>query len=78
MPSYKFRDTYISQSLPGHCLRLMVVNHAYQLLYLEQPEIHWHPPAQYAMAKCWRCRKQGARLVVETHSYLCCRCAARG
>lgn len=42
-----------------------------QLVYIEQPEIHLHPRAQYAMAEVLvDAAKEGKRLVVETHSNL--------
>jgi predicted ATPase len=59
----------ISQTLP-----VLVALHAAnskQLIYLEQPEIHLHPRAQYIMADVLAdAVLQGKRLVVETHSSL--------
>jgi predicted ATPase len=59
----------ISQTLP-----VLVALHAAnreQLIYLEQPEIHLHPHAQYMMAEVLAdSALQGKRLVVETHSSL--------
>ena len=59
----------ISQVLP-----VLVALHAAnskQLIYLEQPEIHLHPRAQYIMAEVLAdAALQGKRLVVETHSSL--------
>jgi predicted ATPase len=59
----------ISQTLP-----VLVALHAAnsgQLIYLEQPEIHLHPRAQYIMAEVLAdAALQGKRLVVETHSSL--------
>jgi predicted ATPase len=59
----------ISQTLP-----VLVALHAAnskQLIYLEQPEIHLHPRAQYIMAEVLAgAVLQGKRLVVETHSSL--------
>lgn len=59
----------VSQALP-----VIVALHAAdegQLIYLEQPEIHLHPRAQYAMAEVLAdAALQGKRLVVETHSSL--------
>ena len=59
----------ISQTLP-----VLVALHAAnseQLIYLEQPEIHLHPRAQYIMAEVLAdAALQGKRLVVETHSAL--------
>lgn len=40
-----------------------------QLVYIEQPEIHLHPRAQYTMAEVLAdAAKEGKRLVIETHS----------
>ena len=59
----------ISQTLP-----VLVALHAAnsgQLIYLEQPEIHLHPRAQYIMAEVLAdAALQRKRLVVETHSSL--------
>jgi len=59
----------VSQTLP-----VIVAIHAAkpgQLVYIEQPEIHLHPRAQYAMAEVLAdAALQGKRLVVETHSSL--------
>ena len=59
----------VSQTLP-----LLVAIHAAnpgQLLYLEQPEIHLHPGAQFAMAQVLAdAARRGVRMVVETHSTL--------
>jgi AAA15 family ATPase/GTPase len=59
----------VSQTLP-----VLVALHAAnngQLIYLEQPEIHLHPRAQYIMAEVLAdAALQGKRLVVETHSSL--------
>jgi predicted ATPase len=59
----------VSQTLP-----LLVAIHAAkpgQLLYLEQPEIHLHPGAQFAMAQVLAdAAMRGIRMVVETHSSL--------
>ena len=42
-----------------------------QLVYLEQPEIHLHPRAQFVMAEVLaNAAKRGVRVVVETHSSL--------
>ena len=42
-----------------------------QLVYVEQPELHLHPRAQYALARIMAdTAKRGVRLVVETHSAL--------
>ncbi len=59
----------VSQTLP-----VVVALHAAQLgqlIYLEQPEIHLHPRAQFAMAEVLAdAAMQGTRLIVETHSSL--------
>jgi hypothetical protein len=59
----------ISQTLP-----VIVALHAAspdQLIYVEQPELHLHPRAQSAMAEVLAdAAKEGARMVVETHSSL--------
>jgi AAA domain, putative AbiEii toxin, Type IV TA system len=59
----------ISQTLP-----VIVALHAAspdQLIYVEQPELHMHPRAQSAMAEVLAdAAKEGARMVVETHSSL--------
>ncbi len=42
-----------------------------QLVYIDQPELHLHPRAQYALAKILaEAAKRGVKLVVETHSAL--------
>jgi predicted ATPase len=57
----------VSQTLP-----VLVALHAAEpqhLVYLEQPEIHLHPRAQYRLAQVLaRAVKRGVRAVVETHS----------
>jgi predicted ATP-binding protein involved in virulence len=59
----------VSQALP-----VVVALHAAnpgQLVYIEQPEIHLHPRAQFTMAEVLAdAAKEGKRLVVETHSSL--------
>lgn len=59
----------VSQALP-----VVVALHTAepgQLVYIEQPEIHLHPRAQYAMAEVLAdAAKAGKRLVIETHSAL--------
>ena len=59
----------VSQALP-----VVVALHTAepgQLVYIEQPEIHLHPRAQYAMAEVLaNAAKEGKRLVIETHSSL--------
>ncbi len=45
--------------------------HSRTILYIEQPEIHLHPRAQYAMAEVLAdAAKQEKRLIIETHSSL--------
>ncbi len=42
-----------------------------QLVYLEQPEIHLHPSAQYALARILlEAAARGSRVIIETHSSL--------
>ena len=49
----------------------LLVAESGQLVYLEQPELHLHPRAQYELAKILTdAAKRGVRLVVETHSSL--------
>lgn len=59
----------VSQVLP-----VVVAIHAAkqgQLVYIEQPEIHLHPRAQFTMAEVLAdAAKEGKRLVIETHSNL--------
>lgn len=59
----------VSQTLP-----ILVALHAAepgQLVYLEQPEIHLHPRAQFAMAHVLAdAAGRGVRVVAETHSSL--------
>ena len=59
----------VSQVLP--VLVALLIAEPEQLVYLEQPELHLHPKAQYALAKILaETAKRGVRLVVETHSAL--------
>ena len=59
----------VSQVLP--VLVALLVAKKGQLVYLEQPELHLHPRAQYALAKILaETAKRGVKLVVETHSAL--------
>jgi predicted ATPase len=59
----------VSQVLP--VLVSLLVAKPGQLVYLEQPELHLHPRAQYALAKILaEAAKRGVKLVVETHSAL--------
>jgi len=57
----------VSQTLP-----VIVALHAArqnQLVYVEQPEIHLHPRAQFELAKVLAsAAKRGVRLIIETHS----------
>ncbi len=57
----------VSQTLP-----VLVALHAArpgQLVYIEQPETHLHPQAQFALAQILAAAaKRGVRVVVETHS----------
>ena len=57
----------VSQALPV-VVALHTANPG-QLVYIEQPEIHLHPRAQYALAEVLAdATKEGKRLVIETHS----------
>ena len=59
----------VSQVLP--VLVALLVAESGQLVYLEQPELHLHPRAQYALAKILaETAKRGVKLVIETHSAL--------
>jgi len=59
----------VSQTLP--VLVALHVAQPGQLVYIEQPEIHLHPKAQYKLAKpLVDAAKRGVRLVIETHSSL--------
>ena len=59
----------VSQVLP--VLVALLVAKKGQLVYLEQPELHLHPRAQYKLAKILaETAKRGVKLVVETHSAL--------
>ena len=59
----------VSQVLPVFVA--LLVAEPGQLVYLEQPELHLHPRAQYALAKFLaETAKRGVKLVVETHSAL--------
>ena len=59
----------VSQVLP--VLVALLVAEPGQLVYIEQPELHLHPRAQYALAKILAdTAKRGVKLVVETHSAL--------
>ena len=59
----------VSQVLP--VLVALLIAEPGRLVYLEQPELHLHPRAQYALAKILAASaKRGVKLVVETHSAL--------
>ena len=59
----------VSQVLP--VLVALLIAEPGRLVYLEQPELHLHPRAQYALAKILaESAKRGVKLVVETHSAL--------
>ncbi len=74
---YKPKDTVniadvgfgVSQSLP--LIVALSAARPGQLLYVEQPEIHLHPRAQWNLASILaKAVKRGVRVVVETHSNL--------
>lgn len=59
----------VSQILPP----LVALTHAHpkQLVYIEQPELHLHPRAQWRLARLLaQASNRGVRLVIETHSSL--------
>ena len=57
----------VSQVLP--VLVALLIAEPAQLVYLEQPELHLHPRAQYGLARILvETAKRGVKLVVETHS----------
>jgi hypothetical protein len=59
----------VSQTLP--VLVSLLVARPGQLVYIEQPEIHLHPRAQFALAKVVAdAANRGVRAVIETHSSL--------
>jgi len=59
----------VSEVLPVLVALLVAQNG--QLVYIEQPELHLHPRAQYRLAQVMaETAKRGVRLVVETHSAL--------
>ena len=59
----------VSQALP--VLVALLVAERGQLVYLEQPELHLHPRAQYVLAKIMAdAAKRGVKVVAETHSAL--------
>jgi predicted ATPase len=71
----------VSQVLP--VLVALIVAEDGQLVYIEQPEIHLHPRAQWKLAQLLsNAANRGVRLVIETHSSLLLRgiqtCIAKG
>ena len=59
----------VSQVLP--VLVALLVAESGQLVYVEQPELHLHPRAQYALAGIMAdAAKRGVKVVAETHSAL--------
>ena len=63
----------ISQVLP--VLIALLIAKKNQLVYIEQPEVHLHPKAQYLMAKyIVESSKRGVRVVLETHSAMILLC----
>jgi hypothetical protein len=59
----------VSQTLP--VLVSLLVARPGQLVYIEQPEIHLHPKAQFALARVLvDAANRGVRAVIETHSSL--------
>lgn len=59
----------VSQVLP--VLAALRVARKGQLVYLEQPELHLHPNAQFVLARVLeKAAKRGVRVVAETHSSL--------
>ena len=59
----------VSQVLP--VLVALLVAEEGQLVYIEQPELHLHPRAQYGLARVIAdAARRGVKLVVETHSGL--------
>jgi predicted ATPase len=59
----------VSQVLP--VLVALIVAEVGQLVYIEQPEIHLHPRAQWKLARLLGdAANRGVRLVIETHSSL--------
>lgn len=59
----------VSQTLP--LLVALLTADKGQMVYIEQPEIHLHPKAQYNLAKIIvDAAKRGVRVVLETHSDL--------
>jgi len=59
----------VSQILP--LLVALTLARPKQLVYIEQPELHLHPRAQWKLARLLaQASNRGARLVIETHSSL--------
>jgi AAA domain, putative AbiEii toxin, Type IV TA system len=59
----------VSEALP--IVTALLAARPGQLVYLEQPEIHLHPNAQYAMARVLgNAANRGVQVVAETHSSL--------
>jgi len=59
----------VSQVLP--VLVALIVAEPGQLVYIEQPEIHLHPRAQWKLAQLLvKAANRGVQLVIETHSSL--------
>jgi len=59
----------VSQALPV-IIALQIAQKG-QIVYLEQPEIHLHPRAQYSLAELLaNAAKRGVKVIVETHSSL--------
>jgi len=59
----------VSQILP--VLVALLLAHSNQLVYIEQPELHLHPRAQWRLAQLLaQAANRGVRLVIETHSSL--------
>jgi predicted ATPase len=59
----------VSQILP--LLVALTFAHPKQLVYIEQPELHLHPRAQWRLARLLaQASNDGARVVIETHSSL--------
>lgn len=57
----------VSQTLP--ILVALLVAKKDQIVYIEQPEIHLHPKAQYELARIFaETIKRGVVLIIETHS----------
>jgi predicted ATPase len=57
----------LSQTLP--ILVALLIAREEQIVYIEQPEIHLHPKAQYELALVFsEALKRGVKIIVETHS----------